>query len=209
MRLSPFALIRAFQEAIHPFHKSLETVAIVGIISSLVLAAFKGAIYPFARVSLVSLTSVALELGLSFAGASWGKYGLVAVGKATTSFAIMLSLFQFPPKSLKWLTYPAAAIICLVLSGLWMLVLFESRASIRVMAGVGLGDWAFAMLNLLCFPHVTKQVGPERVCTVLATLFILCPEALVFLASSKRHPKEETEASDSTADYGTTGGSVP
>lgn len=44
---------------------------------------------------------------------------------------------------------------------------------------------------------------------VLATLFILCPEALVFLASSKRHPKEETEASDSTADYGTTGGSVP
>lgn len=208
MRLSPFALIRAFQEAIHPFHKSLETVAIVGIISSLVLAAFKGAIYPFARVSLVSLTlSVALELGLSFAGASWGKYGLVAVGKATTSFAIMLSLFQFPTKSLKWLTYPAAAIICLVLSGLWMLVLFESGASIRVMAGVGLGDWAFAMLNLLCFPHVTKQVGPERVC--IGDTFYLCPEALVFLASSKRHPKEETEASDSTADYGTTGGSVP
>jgi hypothetical protein len=119
----------------------------------------------------------------------------------------MLSLFQFPTKSLKWLTYPAAAIICLVLSGFWMLVLFESGASIRVAAGVGLGGWAFAMLNLLCFPHVTKQVGPKEY--VLATLLILCPEALVFLASSKRHPKEETKASDLTTDYGTTGGSVP
>ena len=197
---SPFALIQAFQEAIHPFHNWLEAIAIVGIISSLVLAVTKGAIYPFARVSLVSLTlSVALELGLSFAGASWGKYGLIAVGQATTSFAIMLSLFQFPTKSLKWLTFPAAAIICLVLSGLWILVLFETGASIRVAAGVGLGGWAFAMLNLFCFPHVTKQVGPEEY--ILATLFILCPEALVFLSSSKRHPKEETNAE--STDYGT------
>ena len=62
--------------------------------------------------------------------------------------------------------------------------------------------------SISCAFHMSQNKWAQKE-YVLATLFILCPEALVFLASSKRHPKEETKASDSTADYGTTGGSVP
>jgi len=187
---SPFALIQAFQKAIHPYHNILECAAIAGIVASILLAITKGAIYPFARIALVSLTlSVALELGLSFAGASWGRYGLIAVGQATTSFAIMLALFQFDTKSLKWLTFPVAVVVCLVLSGVWIVVLFESGLSFKIAAAVGLGGWAFCMLNLFCVPHITKHVGPEEF--ILATLFILIPEALVCLASKQRHPDEE------------------
>lgn len=201
---SPFALIQAFQQAIHPYHNILETIAICGIVASLILAITRGAIYPFARVSLVGLTlSVALELGLSFSSASWGQYGLIAVGQATTSFAIMLSIFQFPTQSLVWLSYPEAAIICLVLSGMWIAVLKESGLSLLVATAVGLGGWAFAMINLLlCLPQITKHVAPDEY--ILATLFILVPEALVCLASKKRHPTDAQEIEEGSKDYGAT-----
>jgi hypothetical protein len=181
----------------------LETIAICGIVASLVLALTRGAIYPFARVSLVGLTlSVALELGLSFSSASWGQYGLIAVGQATTSFAIILSIFQFPTRSLIWLSYPEAALICLVLSGMWIAVLKESGLSWLVATAVGLGGWAFAMLNLLCLPQIEKHVAPDEY--ILATLFILVPEALVCLASKKRHPTDTQEIEEESKDYGAT-----
>ena len=190
---SPFAMIGTFQQHVaHPYHNTLEAVAVTGIVGSLLLALCKGATYPYARVALVCLTlSVALELGLSFAEASWGRYGLIAVGQATTSFAVILALFQFDSKSLEWLTYPAAAMVCLLLSGIWMAVLVESGLRPTLALAVGLGSWAFAIVNLLSCKQITKHVASNEI--VLATLFILVPEALVFLQSKKRHPAAEKE----------------
>jgi len=182
---SPFAMIGTFQQHVaHTYHNTLEAVAVTGIVGSLLLALCKGATYPYARVALICLTlSVALELGLSFAEASWGRYGLIAVGQATTSFAVMLALFQFDSKSLEWLTYPTAAMVCLLLSGIWMAVLVESGLKTALAVAVGLGSWAFAIVNLLSCKQITKHVASNEI--VLATLFILVPEALVFLQSKK------------------------
>lgn len=121
------------------------------------LAIWKGAIYPFARVALVSLmVSVALELGLAFATASWGKYGLIAVGQATTSFAVMLAFFLFD-SSLQWLTYPTAAVVCLLVSCIWMVVLIETGLRpIRLAVAVGLGGWVFAILNHIALNHTAR-----------------------------------------------------
>jgi len=187
---SPFTFIKSVQENIHPYHNWLEAVAVIGIVGSLGLAVLKGTTYPFARVALVCLTLfVALELGLSFASASWGKCGIVAVGQATTSFAVILAIFQFETRSLAWLTYPTAAVVMLVVSCMWMVVLIETGLSLVVSVSIGLGGWVFALMNLFCCHHITKQVAPDEY--TLATLFILVPEALVCLASKKRHPKEE------------------
>ena len=190
---SPFTFVESFQvRIIHPYHNALEAVAVIGIVSSLVLAVFKGTTYPWARVALVGLTlSVALELGLSFATASWGRCGIVAVGQATTSFAVILALLQFETESLAWLDYFGAAIVCLVVSSLWMVGLMELGARTTVAVSILLGGWAFALINLYCCHHIAEQVAPEEY--ILATLFILVPEALVFLASKKRHPMQEEE----------------
>ena len=151
MIASPFALIDAFKDYIHPYHTILEVVAIAGIVSSLVLAVTRGAIYPFATVAIVSLTlSVGLELGLSFANASWGRYGLMAVGQSTTSFSVILSILQFPTKSLVWFTYPTAAVVCLLLASLWIVVLFETGLSLKIATYIGLGGWTFCMINVVC-----------------------------------------------------------
>jgi hypothetical protein len=205
MIASPFAFIEVFKDIIHPYHTIMEMVGIAGIIASLVLAVTRGAIYPFATVAIISLTlSVGLELGLSFANASWGRYGLMAVGQATTSFAIILSILQFPTKSLVWFTYPAAAIVSLLLASLWMVVLFETGLSLKTATFIGLGGWAFCVINVLCVPPVSHQVTRHEY--ILATLFILCPEALPFLATNKRHPKEdETEAPPTGTDHGGVG----
>lgn len=60
---SPFALIGTFQEAIHPHHNILEVIAVTGIVSSLVLAVTRGAIYPFARVSRAGVPYTVRRLG--------------------------------------------------------------------------------------------------------------------------------------------------
>lgn len=189
---SPFALIDPFRQTIERYHGVLEVVAFGGIILSLCLAITKGAIFPYAHVALVSLTVfVALEMGLTFANASWGPSGLVALGQAATSFAVILSVLQFDIGSLQWLTYPAAALICLCLSGLWMVVQAEIGVSWSVAAAVSLGGWAFTLMVLGCCSYITKHVAPEEY--ILAVLFILCPEALLFLASKERHPGDGNE----------------
>lgn len=195
---SPFALIDPFRQTIDEYHHVLEVVAFSGIALSLFLALTKGAIYPFAHVALVSLTLfVALEMGLTFAHASWGPSGLVALGQATTSFAVILSLLQFDSRSLMWLTYTTAAILCLCLSGLWMVVQAEIGISWRMAAGVSLGGWAFTLMVLFCCSVICKHVAPEEF--ILAVLFILAPEALLFLGSKERHPagtNEDTSEND-------------
>jgi hypothetical protein len=44
-------------------------------------------------------------------------------------------------------------------------------------------------VNLLSCNQITKHVASNEI--VLATLFILVPEALVFLQSKKRHPQDQ------------------
>lgn len=184
---SPFALIDTFRQTITPYHHILEVVAFSGIVLSLCLAITKGAIFPFAHVALVSLTLfVALEMGLTFAHASWGRSGLVALGQATASFTVILSLLQFDSRSLVWLTYPAAALLCFCLSGLWVVVQAEIGVSWEIAAAVSLGGWAFSVMVLFCCSIICKHVAPEEY--ILAVLFILVPEALLFLASKERHP---------------------
>lgn len=182
---SPFGLIESFRDAVEPYHGVMEAISIVGIVLSIGLAITRGQLYPYAHVALVSLTIfVALELGLTFARASWGKCGLIAIGQATTSFGIILALLQFDSRSLIWLTYPTAALLCLFLSGIWTIVQAETGVSWTVAAAISLGGWGFALLTLLCCYQITKHIAPDEY--VLATLFILVPEALLCLQRKKR-----------------------
>lgn len=90
-----------------------------GIVASLCLALARGAIYSWAHVALVSLTLfVALKMGLTFTDTPWEMNGLIALGKATTSFAVILAALQFDSRSLMWMTYPTAALLCLCMSRL-------------------------------------------------------------------------------------------
>lgn len=192
---SPFALIDPFRKIIEPYHHVLEGVAFSGIFLSLCLAIKKGASHPLAsHVALASLTVfVALEMGLTFANASWGPSGLVALGQATTSFAVVLSVLQF--ESL-WLTYPTAALLCLCLSGLWTVVQAEIGVSWTIAAAVSLGGWAFTLMVLMCCSIITKHVKQDEY--ILAVLFILVPEAILFLPGKKQHPNEMKTETNST-----------
>lgn len=187
--VSPFCLVQSFQKSIEPFHAIMEIVAISGIAASFCLSLVKGPIWPFAHIALVSLTCfVSLEIGLSLAGKSWGVWGLIAIGQANTSFAVLSSLLQL---RVVWISYVSAAVVCLGLTFLWMLVLLMTGASTVVSVSVALGGWTFFLIVLWSCDIVTKHVAPEEY--VLAVLFILCPEALLFLATKKRHPADEGE----------------
>mmetsp|Transcript_15258 Transcript_15258/g.27616 ORF Transcript_15258/g.27616 Transcript_15258/m.27616 type:complete len:277 (+) Transcript_15258:103-933(+) len=194
---SPFALIDAFRESIAPYHNVLEVVAMSGIVASLCLAITKGENYPYAHVALVCLTLfVSLEMGLTFAHVSWGRCGLIALGQATAGFAVILGVLQFDSRSLVWLTYPTAALLCFCLSGLWVVVQAEAGVSWRIAAAVSLGGWVFTVVVLVCCEFITKHVGPEDY--ILSTLFILCPEILLFLASKERQPTDVRGGGDET-----------
>ena len=189
---SPFALVDPFRESIEVYHDVLEVIAFSGIGISLVLAITKGTVYPYSQVALVSLTlSEALEMGLTFANASWGRNGIISLGQATTSFAVILAVLQFPSRSLWWLSYPTAALLCLCLSGLWIVVQAEVGISWKVATAVSLGGWGFTLLVLLCCSVVCKHVTSEEY--TLGVLFILVPEALVFLGSKERYPKNDVD----------------
>ena len=110
----------------------------------------------------------------------------------------MLALFQFDTKS--WLNYPSAAIMCLALSGIWMVILTEAGLRVGVAVAVGLGGWVFCMLNLLQFRTLCKLVAPNEY--VFATLFILFPQALLILSSSKkRHPSNNENKTKASVEY--------
>jgi hypothetical protein len=190
---APFSLLGGVQHAIEPYHWPLEVVALSGIVASLVLAVTKGPLWPFAHIALCSITIfVGFELGLTFANPTWGVEGLIAVGQATTSFAIILALLQF---DLAWLTYIMASFLCFILSTLWLVLLYIAGVTWPVAAGIAAGGWAFTLLVLGCCHHVTKQVAPGE--HILAVLFILVPEALLCLAARQRHPQERRRSSPS------------
>jgi len=202
---SPFALIEPFKDAVHPHYHALLLTAMSCMVASIVLAITKGALYPYSGIVIVTLTlSVAVELGLTFSEKSWGDFGLIAVGQATASFCIMLAFFQFDTKSLKWLTFPVASIICFGLAGIWSVVLHESGLEWWVACAISLGGWVFCMLNLSQCLNLCKLVAPEEY--VFATLFILFPQAILCLSSSKT--RRVTVDTASTTAYGGVGSNV-
>ena len=144
---SPFGLIESLKNGIELYHTWLQIIAITGIAGSICLALVKGRQFPYAHVCLGLITFfVAFELGTLFAHYFWGKLGLIALGQAVTSFAIILALVQF---EMNWLGCVEAAICCLALAIMWMVVLFEGgEARWFVCVAVGLGGWAFTMVVL-------------------------------------------------------------
>ncbi|CAB9500739.1 expressed unknown protein [Seminavis robusta] len=189
---SPFALLESVKATVEAYHFALEVVAVAGIIGSFSVALWKGPMFPFAHIALVSLTiSVGLEIGISLATSSWGEVGLLAIGQATTNFALILAIIQFDAHSLKHFTYPVASLICLLFSLCWMIIMVEEGQSWKMAGYVGLGGWAFTMMNVVCSWYVSKEVAPEEY--ILAVLFMLFPEALLCLASKERHPDEDEE----------------
>ncbi len=78
-----------------PYLDFLEVVAFGCIVTLLCLALIRGVIYPYTHVVLESLTLfVALEMGLTFVDTPWRMNGLIALGQATTSFVVLLSVLQ-------------------------------------------------------------------------------------------------------------------
>lgn len=180
---SPFALIEEFKDAVHPYHHTLLMIAIACMVASILLAITKGALYPYSSILICTLTlSVAVELGLTFSEMSWGDYGLIAVGQATASFCILLAFFQFD--TLTWVTFRVATVICMVLAGIWSVVLHEAGLKWGVAVAISVGGWIFCMLNLTQCLELMKLVSPEEY--VFATLFILFPQAIVCLSSTKK-----------------------
>lgn len=187
---SPFALVDSFRLIVEPHHNILEYVAYAGIGASFGLALWKGSVYPFCHVALMSLTVfVALEIGLTFAEYSWGLYGYVALGQATANFAVILALLSL---EVEWLGYVSASIACLMLAGLWSVVLYMVGLSWGYSCGVALGGWGFTLNIIFCCNAVSHNVSTEE--HILAVLFILFPEALLCLAGAKRAAeKNESE----------------
>lgn len=187
---SPFALLDSVQQLLlnnHTLHLVLECISVGGIIGTMVIAVLYGSKYPATQICLVCVTVfVALELGISFAIGSLGVSGYIAIGQATTSFAIILALLQF---ELHWLDYQAALVLCLVAALLWVLVLLEVGAhSLWTAVGIGLLGYAYVCIILFSSYTVEKHVTPEE--HALATLFILCPEALLCIGAKDRHVDE-------------------
>jgi hypothetical protein len=192
---SPFALLDSVKNVLlnhHTLHSLLECVSIGGIVLTMAVAVMYGSKYPTTQICLVTITIfVALELGLSFATGSVGLSGYIAVCQATTSFAIILSLLQF---ELNWLDYFAALVLCLAVALLWVVVLLEvGNHTLWTAVGIGMGGFAYVCIILFSSYTVEKHVTPDEY--ALATLFILCPEALLCIGSKERYV-DETELED-------------
>lgn len=184
---SPFALIPAFQDIVHPHFHTLYITFFVIMVLSILLAITKGAMYPYSRIIVVTLTlSVAVELGLTFEEKSWGTYGMVAVGQATASFCILLALFQFEGGSSTPFTFSADTLLCAGLAGIWTVILHEVGLRWSIACAVSLGGFVYCMLALLQFNTLCNLVAPSEY--VFATLFILFPQAVWCLSKvTKRH----------------------
>lgn len=180
---SPFALIEDFKDLVHPHHHALLLIAVGGMVASILLALTMGAVYPWSRIVIVTLTiSVAVELGLTFSEKSWGDCGLLAVTQATVSFAMILALLQFTVPIQH--TMSTAAIFCIFIGGIWSVVLHEAGLRWGVAVAVSLGGFVFTMLNLSSVFNLCKLVAPGEY--VFTTLFILFPQAVLCLSISKK-----------------------
>ena len=114
--VAPLVLLSQVHTFAEEHEQVLEAVALLGICGTLALTLLRGTVYPYAHVCLVLITIfVALELGVTLATHSWGLYGLVALGQATTNFCLILALLQFDHD---WFDSTAAASLCLLQSAI-------------------------------------------------------------------------------------------
>jgi len=174
-------------------HNILEYIAISGIIITMIIAIFNGSKYPVSHICLVSITIfVGLEMGLSFTN-NIGLY--IAIGQATTSFALILALQQF---DFHWFDYPAAVGMSLIAALIWTLILIE-QGSFSKMKSLSIGGMGFAFACLVLFSSYSVQHHVSHEEYVLATLFILCPEALVCIGGAKKRHVDENIAGELTS----------
>ncbi|MGK3746482.1 MAG: hypothetical protein ACI90V_013344 [Bacillariaceae sp.] len=180
---SPLALLPNVQQylsSVPLLHTVLECIAIGGIISTMIVAILFGSKYPNSHVCLFSITIfVGLEMGLSFTN-NIGLY--IAIGQATTSFALILAMQQF---DFLWFDYPKAVGMSCIAALIWTLILIEQgKYSIMTSFSIGAMGFAFVCIVLCSSYTVEHHVSPEEY--VLATLFILCPEALLCVGGAKK-----------------------
>jgi hypothetical protein len=200
---SPFALLDPLQVAIRnnrTLYVVLECINLVGIVSTMSIAIARGAQYPVTFICLSAITFfVALEFGISFATEAMGRAGFIAIGQATTSFALISALLQF---DLDWLNYSSAFGVSLVASLVWIMVLLEmGEYTILATFGIGFAGLAFVTTVLFSSFAVEKYVSPDEY--VLGTLFILCPEALLCIGgTTKRRVDSSDDMNEEPADTG-------
>lgn len=172
--VSPFFLVESFQRSIKPFSLFLSIAAFAGVSASIYLMLTKGHDQKFARIALFTIIpSVAVGLGIKFSGFSWSVYVLVALGQATTSFALLHALAQFDSKNLKWLNYKWVILMFLVVSGLWILVMMEAGKEWFVAVPVGLGGWAYAIKIVMSARNTFFHREPDDF--IRATITVLGP----------------------------------
>jgi hypothetical protein len=180
----------------------------------MITAVLFGSKYPATQICLVGVTLfVALEIGLSFSDGSLGKAGFIAIAKATTSFALILALLQF---DFEWLDYPAAFAVSFVAALVWISILLEEggdgddEMTMTQAAGIGMSGFVFVCIVLMSSYTVEKHVAPDE--HILATLFILCPKALMCIGSRERHvdgpPSGTDEEDQHLLNYGSQGDRV-
>ena len=187
---SPLALlpkVQQYLDGLPRLHTALECIAIGGIVCTMIIAILHGSRYPNAHICLSSITIfVGLEMGLSFTD-NIGLY--IAIGQATTSFALILAMQQF---DFLWFDYPKAAGMSLTAALIWTLILIEQGTySIMTSFGIGCMGFVFVCIVLMSSYTVEHHVSPEEY--VLATLFILCPETLLWFSGAEKHRRDPVD----------------
>jgi hypothetical protein len=199
--VSPFYLIGSFQRAIKPYKLFLSIIAFAGCVASVYWAFAKAHNRKDAKIALFSLTPcVAIGLGVKFAGYSWSDYVLVALGQATSNFAILHAILQFDTASLKWLNYKTVMLIFLVLSGLWIVVMNEAGTSWFDSAAVGLGGWVYAISIVINVRKMILHREPDDF--IRATIFILGPPIPDRIFSKQQYQFLKEEEPQTKTNYG-------
>ena len=178
--VSPFCLVDSIKQVTKTYMLPIGILSLAGIVSSIWLVFARGETKIYAQIALFSLTIFfALGLGSKLALASWSGYALVALGQAGTNFALLHAVLQFDSRRLKWLTWKSSGLMCLGVSGVWVLVMRESGSPWWIAAAVAFGGWCFAP-NVIW--STQKTIGhrlPDD--EVRAAIFILGPSIPDFL----------------------------
>ena len=203
--VSPFCLVETFQEAVKPLSALLNAAAYLGVVAAIILALTDDAHnWQRGSVALCLLTfCVAVGIGVKCTMVPWANYVLVAIGQATTNFAILLAVVQFDRRMLHWLNYKTAGLIAFVVASVWMMVLVEDKAPWKTAAAVAFGGWLHAMNVLLGMRKIFQHRSPDDV--VRSALFILGPNIPDFVMSylrrtcgrATRHAQEAAEENES------------
>lgn len=160
---SPFCLIDSFRRDVGHVRPYLSAVTFLALITSIGFIITKGK--RNARWAVTSLCSctvcVGVGIGLKLSAVPWADYGLIALGQTATTFALLHAILQFDTKSLDWLNYVSATLLCLVVSGLWIVVMREVGSSWLVATLVALGGWLYAMNIIRLIRKLSYHRDPQ------------------------------------------------